>query len=66
MRGLRFSQIMDAYKILFDEKGLIGIDVPQSDDAQTLAERFAFIRALRPAIETFEREIQAVETKDSI
>ena len=57
---------MEPYKILFDEKGLVGIDIPACGDAEILARRFAFIRALRPAIETFERAIQAVETTDSI
>ena len=57
---------MDSYTILFNEKGLVGIDIPACGDAEILARRFAFIRALRPAIETFERAIQAVETTDSI
>jgi hypothetical protein len=55
---------MDAYKLLFTEKGLVGLDIPPHGDAEILARRFSFIRALRPAIDEFEKQIQQIQASE--
>lgn len=48
----------DTFTIVFSEQGLEGIDVQPHADPEILAQRYEFLRRLRPAIKMLQESIR--------